>query len=257
MDEEDPGSGLHHARVSPTASSLSRRGPPRNSHSKDRIDGRVRAWPSSHFTPEIRMPSPIDWYDSRASELAPRYEAIDPARLHAWLADLLPGPGSRALDVGAGTGRDAAWLAGQGLHVIAVEPSRGMREQASRHHPPDTVRWIDDCLPDLNELHRLGLRAELILLSAVWMHLAPAHRPRAFERLAGLLAPGGLLAITLRSGPAPADSGMHPVSAPEVAQLAAAQGAAIVRRRDTPDAQGRPDVSWIAVAIRSGQAPVT
>ena len=198
------------------------------------------------------MPSPIAWYDSRAAELAPRYEAIDPARLHAWLADLLPGPGARALDIGAGTGRDAGWLAAHGLAVTAVEPSRGMREQALRHHPPGPVHWVDDCLPDLDEVHRLGLRAELILLSAVWMHLAPAQQPRAFERLLGLLAPGGLLAITLRSGPSPAESGMHPVSAAQVARLAAAHGATIVRQCDTPDAQGRPDVSWVSLLIRAG-----
>ncbi|MBP8308084.1 MAG: class I SAM-dependent methyltransferase [Burkholderiaceae bacterium] len=197
------------------------------------------------------MPSPIDWYDSRAADLAPRYEAIDPARLHAWLADLLPRPGARALDIGAGTGRDAGWLAARGLEVTAVEPSRGMREQAAHHHPQGPVRWIDDRLPDLDELHRLGLRAELILLSAVWMHLPGTQRSRAFERLVGLLAPGGLLAITLRSGPSPVESGMHPVSESQVAQLAAAHGATIVRRHDTADAQGRPDVSWVSMVIQT------
>ena len=198
------------------------------------------------------MPSPIDWYDSRAADLAPRYEAIDPERLHAWLADLLPRPGARALDIGAGTGRDAGWLSARGLAVTAVEPSCGMREQALRHHPPGSVHWIDDSLPDLDQVHRLGLRADLVLLSAVWMHLAPEQRPRAFERLVGLLAPGGLLAMTLRSGPSPPESGMHPVSAAQLAQLCAAHGARIVRRCDTPDAQGRPDVTWVALAIRSG-----
>jgi hypothetical protein len=46
------------------------------------------------------------WYDARAGELAPSYEAIDPEQLHSRFADLLPAAPSLVLDVGTGTGRD-------------------------------------------------------------------------------------------------------------------------------------------------------
>ncbi|MEJ2375423.1 MAG: class I SAM-dependent methyltransferase [Pseudolabrys sp.] len=89
---------------------------------------------------------------------------------------MLPDAPALALDVGAGTGRDAAWLTSRGLEVVAVEPSGAMRANAERLHPSPSIRWISDSLPGLDHVHRLGLSFDLILLSAVWMHIAPADR---------------------------------------------------------------------------------
>jgi hypothetical protein len=36
------------------------------------------------------IPDPVAWYSSRAASLAPVYEAIDPAKGYAWLAELMP-----------------------------------------------------------------------------------------------------------------------------------------------------------------------
>jgi len=63
---------------------------------------------------------------------------------------------------------------------------------------------------------RLGLSFDVILLSAVWMHLPPADRPRAFRKLITLLKPGGLLALTLRLGPAPPERAMFEASEHEI-----------------------------------------
>ena len=54
--------------------------------------------------------------------LARRYEAVSAPDLHGPVADLIPPGPVRALDVGAGSGRDAAWLAKMGHQVLAVEP---------------------------------------------------------------------------------------------------------------------------------------
>ena len=59
---------------------------------------------------------------------------------------------------------------------------------------------MNDALPDLRALRALGRRFDLILLSAVWMHVAPKGRERAFRILSELLGPSGLLVITLRLG---------------------------------------------------------
>ena len=100
---------------------------------------------------------PPSWYDIHARELAGTYESIEAARLHAWMEDLLPAAPALAADIGAGTGRDAAWLASRGMDVVAVEPSMGMREQAAHLHAEAKVRWLADSLPDLRELLRMGL----------------------------------------------------------------------------------------------------
>ena len=81
------------------------------------------------------MVTPIDWYDANAEIVLGRYEAIPADKVHGWLADLLPAAPATILDVGAGSGRDAAWLAAKGHDVIAVEPSANMRAAAARLHP--------------------------------------------------------------------------------------------------------------------------
>ena len=93
----------------------------------------------------------IDWYDNHVREVAARYEALALSDIHgALLARLPTADGALALDVGAGSGRDAAWLAERGFEVVAVEPSRAMREEAQRRHPHARIRWMTtvyrDCL---------------------------------------------------------------------------------------------------------------
>ena len=144
------------------------------------------------------MSDALRWYDTHASELAGRYESIAPETVHGWLVDLLLNAPAIVLDVGAGTGRDAAWLASRGLEVIAVEPSSEMRRLAQILHKTDFIRWIADALPGLELTRRLGLSFDMILLSAVWMHIAPVDRARTFRKLVTLLRPGGFIAVTLR-----------------------------------------------------------
>ena len=192
----------------------------------------------------------LAWYDRHAEALAADYEAEDPAILHGWVLDLLPKRQGLVLDVGAGTGRDAAWLASHSLDVVALEPSKGMREHAATLHPERMVRWLDDRLPELRTTSRLGLQFDLIWLSAVWQHVASGDRPRAFRKLTALLKPGGLMLITLRHGPADAARAMHPVSVDEVEQLARQHGLAVVRVQPQPDQRGRTELSWTGMALR-------
>ena len=189
------------------------------------------------------------WYDDHAVEAVPVYEAADPALLHAWLEGLLPASPGLVADIGAGSGRDAAWFASLGHEVLAVEPSAAMREHGAGLHAHTRIRWLADCLPSLAVTLRLGLPADVVLLGAVWQHVAPADRPRAFRKLIGLMRSGGLLVITLRHGPDDG-RGMHPVSLDEVERLAREHGLAVVRIDRSPDALGRAGLSWTNVALR-------
>ena len=166
------------------------------------------------------------------------------------MEDLLPAAPALAADIGAGTGRDAAWLASRGMDVVAVEPSMGMREQAAHLHAEAKVRWLADSLPDLRELLRMGLSFDLILLSAVWMHVPLAERPRAFRKLVTLLKPGGMMAITLRVGPSEPERSMLPVSEEEIERLARDHGAFVIRRREQRDQLGRDGVRWLQLVVR-------
>jgi ubiquinone/menaquinone biosynthesis C-methylase UbiE len=57
----------------------------------------------------------IGWYDAHAAELVSRYEALEPAKLNQCLLGPDPQTPGTVLDIGAGTGRNAAWFAQQGM----------------------------------------------------------------------------------------------------------------------------------------------
>lgn len=191
-----------------------------------------------------------DFYDRNAAGLAARYETLDPARLHRPWREFLPSAPAAILDVGAGSGRDAAWLAGLGHRVVAVEPSAAMRREARARHRLAEVAWLDDRLPDLNTVRAGGLKFSLILLNAVWMHLAPQERERAMDALAGLLNPGGVLVITLRRGPVEPDRSMHCCGTAELAALARQRGLAVCKTLTTSDRLDRHGVSWRLAVLR-------
>jgi SAM-dependent methyltransferase len=196
------------------------------------------------------MTDPVAWYDKNAGPVAALYEQVAADIVHGWLACLLPKDQATVLDVGAGSGRDATWLAAQSYDVVAVEPSAGMRAEAARHHSGAGIKWISDALPELATVTRSGISFDVILLSAVWTHVAPSERRRAFRKLINLMKPGGLLAITLRHGPAEPERCIHSVSLDEVEALARGYGAFVETSREAKDALGRDDIRWTQVAIR-------
>jgi SAM-dependent methyltransferase len=196
------------------------------------------------------MGDTIRWYDDHATELSRLYETVDAEELHASLLPALPAAPALALDVGCGTGRDAAWLAAKGIEVVAVDPSRGMLAEARRLHGFSSIRWISDSLPGLDKVFRLGLAFDLILLSAVWMHVAPTERMRAFRKLVMLLKPGGCMALTLRHGPSEPGRDFHDVSSAEIEHLARAHGAFVEVSERSRDQLGRADVAWTRILVR-------
>ncbi len=197
------------------------------------------------------MQDPIAGYDARGDELSARYERLRAQDVHAAFADVLPAGADRvALDIGAGSGRDAAWLRQLGYDVVAVEPARGMRDAGKSHHAHAHIRWLDDRLPALTATHRLGLVFDVILLSGVLMHVRPEDRPRAFRKIATLLKPGGRLLISVRDGAGEPDRPMWPVVRGELEGYARAHGLAILQIVDRDDMQGRADVRWTTYALQ-------
>lgn len=197
----------------------------------------------------------VPFYDVHAQQLTEQYESLEAHAVHQWLMDLLPtGANSRALDVGAGSGRDAAWLVSRGFEVWAVEPSMLMRQEAQKCHAEVSITWLDDHLPELERTRmatsQQGVSFNFILMSAVWMHLVPQQRATAFKNLMDLLTEGGILAVTLRCGPAPAEREMHEVTEEEIRQLSAEYGATVLRCLTAPDQSGRSEISWIQMALQ-------
>ena len=198
----------------------------------------------------FRVQDVLASYDRLAGEIVPDYESLTFEEVHLETLDLLPPPSAAILDIGAGTGRDAAWFARQGHEVAAVEPSRKLRLAAQELHESPAITWIDDCLPDLALVCKAGSAFDLIWLSAMWMHVPPDDRTRAFRTLASLLEPGGGMMFSLRLGPLPTERPMAPVSASEIRNLARNSNLETVRVSRHEDAAGRPEISWDMVWLR-------
>jgi SAM-dependent methyltransferase len=108
-------------------------------------------------------------------------------------APLTPG---RALDVGAGEGADAIWLAEQGWEVTAVDIAalalaRGRAEAEGRG--ATVAGRIDWLAADITEWSPMSGAYDLVTLQ--FLHLTSAERAVGFARCYQAVAPGGTLLV--------------------------------------------------------------
>ncbi|WP_018772586.1 SAM-dependent methyltransferase [Arthrobacter sp. 131MFCol6.1] len=200
------------------------------------------------------------WYTENDRGWAPASSSV-----RAMLNGIAPG---RALDLGAGDGRNAVWLAGRGWHVTAMDFSAEAldigRGRAFAEGVTDLITWsvadVTTCAP---------VRGSLNLVLAAFLHLPGPDLERVIARNAPGLAPGGLFLYT---GHDPADprEGMAGTRDPSVlhdsAQVAAwarASGlqveSAEIRSRPVPGAR-RPALDCVVLARRPAapaQSPPT
>ncbi len=188
----------------------------------------------------------IEFYDEHAVALADSYESVAFENAYPFLAKVFveaPSP-LAVLDIGAGTGRDAAWIASNGHNVLAVEPSSSMLTIAKKLHASEQITWLQSELPRLDYLEANMGKFDVILLNAVWMHIVPKDRAASLRRVKQLLNSGGSIFVSLRLGPVNEDRGMFEISGSQFAIDAEEAGFDVVPRGDFEDLLGRAEVSW-------------
>ena len=98
----------------------------------------------------------------------------------------------RAIDLGAGEGRNAIWLAKRGWRVTVLDVSAVALTRAAERAAEEGVEL--DCVEaDWREYRPAPASHELVVIS--FMHPEPAERVSMFERARDTLAPGGHLFV--------------------------------------------------------------
>ncbi|BDY03351.1 methyltransferase domain-containing protein [Ferrimonas sp. YFM] len=193
------------------------------------------------------------FYEINAESLANTYDSVSFKQVHKAWESFWPNESCQdlfALDIGAGSGRDAKWLAERGAQVVAVEPTAALKTIGKLNTQNLPVNWITDSLPEFSEVTKLGMRFDLILASAVWMHIALSERARAFRKMANLLKSGGHLIISLRHGEFGDGRTGHTVSVEELEKLARHHGLVMkLATEKMSDELGRSQVTWQTVVL--------
>jgi len=194
----------------------------------------------------------LQGYATAAADLVVRFEQVSSAQLYEPVADLLPSRASAIVDIGAGTGRDAAWLADKGHEVVAVEPVGELRHAGMTLHRSERIEWLNDRLPDLRDLRSRKRRFDCVLLSAVWQHLHNDERRIAMHSLGDLTARGGLLIMSLRHGPGEPSRRVYETRAEDTIDAALRTGFKLIRERradSIQDANRTSGVHWTWLAF--------
>lgn len=196
--------------------------------------------------------SGTEGYAENAESLATQWQNISFADHHRPMLHFIPDVPSNILDLGAGVGVDAAAFAAMGHSVVAVEPVDELRAAGISLYASSRIEWIDDSLPDLAIVLSRGETFNVVMLTAVWMHLDEEQRRRAMPNVSSLVREGGVLMMSLRHGPVPNGRRMFDVTPEETIQLASIQGLQLVQRLRTSSVQlanRNIGVTWTRLAF--------
>lgn len=194
-------------------------------------------------------------YEKHAREIASR-DAKVASPMEKYFAIAFK-PGSRVLDVGAGSGRELVPLLRERFNAYGVEPSAGLRQIARERIPAERV--LEGSLPNL------GLAPEYdgVLCSAVLQHLPRSQLFDAVLDLRGVLRAEGRALVAIPSGPGRALDGegrdelgrlFNDVLPAELQLLFERVGFSTLARWEGDDALGRPGIAWTTFLFEVGAA---
>lgn len=154
----------------------------------------------------------IEYFNVHAVTLAAEYVAMDRAKVHTDLLRMMPEKTPlKILDIGAGSGADAAMFADMGHDVVAAEPAEKLRGIAEEIFHDKAVQWNDEALPLMGGATDNAAPFDVVIGIGVLQYLDEKDRQTALHKMFSLVAPDGLLQI------------QYPTPASRVAQFTVAQ----------------------------------
>lgn len=189
----------------------------------------------------------ISFYSDNSTALFDQYQSLSFDTVHqSWLGNVNVSNYKTALDIGAGSGRDALALSELKLCVTAVEPAKPLMDKGLEL-TGDKVTWKTDILPELSSLNKNTF--DIILVSAVWMHLTKEQQRQSLSRLSTLLNDKGILVITLRHGEFNDGRKAFDVNGERLIEEAKAFHLTVFHTDNDTDQLNRPDVYWETVVF--------
>lgn len=197
------------------------------------------------------------FYNENADQLFPRYRSLRSEDVFRDVIDHIPTKPGLVADIGSGSGRDTTWLAEIGHTVISIEPSVGLRTKAMADGVPANAVYVESVLPDLAGLDIFVQRFDLIICSAVWMHLDADEREVALSRIYELLSNEreARAIITFKVAPEEPGRGMHVLDADVITEEFSKQPFNYVSTTLNKDLMQRDDTRWYTTVLYKNSSP--
>jgi len=188
----------------------------------------------------------LPYYEANASAYAAKADDLDMAIYQARLISRLP-PRARILDVGCGSGRDAAAFSAAGHTVLAVDGSEAMCAVARARGGFDVRRML---------FSEIAFEAEFngAWCSASLLHVPKEDEADALRRVVRSLVPGGVLVGLWKKGDGQcpdAEGRLFRYHTEDSLRALAAAVPELVLEKIVEDPDNRrPDVAWLTLIGR-------
>jgi len=194
----------------------------------------------------------LQFYHQNALDLTERYETADVAAMHAHLLEAFT-RSSKLLEIGCGSGRDAAFMVSNGYDVTAVDGSQAMIDAAQELHPElsDSLHVV--LLPD--GLEEFTETYDGIYSVATLMHLDNEQIESSIQHISNLLKTGGTLFFSVSIARDDVDEkgydakGRYFNSMSKDAWMAICEshGFKCITTKQSGDGLGRDGITWLTV----------
>jgi 2-polyprenyl-3-methyl-5-hydroxy-6-metoxy-1,4-benzoquinol methylase len=141
----------------------------------------------------------VQYYDNSAEILVGRYESAQMTETRNLLLRHIP-CGKRVLEIGCGSGRDAAFLLSKGFQVVAIDPSNKMVAAALQRHPELQGHLFCSGMPLFDGNPLLNGVFDAALAIATIMHMTDSDLVKSASQLQDMISPDGLLMVSSSIG---------------------------------------------------------